>query len=216
MPSWPPNTHQDVYDELNDSLGWASSLIQRLQIAEGYGHMGLLWIAGRYYGSGQYSTNSPATAASTRMYLTPFYLARSRSIDRIAINVTIAGASGSLTRLGVYNADPDTGLPTTVLVDGGGPLTSDTTGIKESTISASINGLKWLACITQSTGVPTVTALNNSMMPNIAGYTLPSSPQANCGVTTDLINPSNPLPDVTSATWAYNAGSFPAISVRAA
>ena len=87
---------------------------------------------------------------------TPFMLAVGRTADRIGIEVTVAGtASVSVHRLGIW-ADSG-GAPGTLLVDAG-TVATDSTGLKEVTISQALaaNTLYWLGVAQQ--GAPATTA----------------------------------------------------------
>jgi hypothetical protein len=86
----------------------------------------------------------------------PMMLAVGRTADRIGIEVTSAGtASVSVHRLGIW-ADSG-GAPGTLLVDAG-TVATDSTGLKEVTISQALaaNTLYWLGVVQQ--GAPGTTA----------------------------------------------------------
>ncbi len=83
----------------------------------------------------------PLTA--DRLYAIPFYVARDRTFDRIAVDVSTAQA-GSEIRLGIYNNG--TNLAPGTLVDDSGTVDTTGTGIKTITISEALTkGLYWLA-----------------------------------------------------------------------
>lgn len=197
-----------------DVSGWATTLLGRLRIAE---HAmptgGPLWVVGRYYGSSLFSTNTSAAVTASRLYLTPFYAPRVRNIDRISINVTTAGTAGQVARVGIYNADPTTGMPAAVLIDGG-TLSVATTGAKEATVTQAIHGLVWLAVTAQG---GTLTAFNNAMIPTIVGATAVTNLGALVVVGKDTVDPTVALPTMVGATLAYGQTSTPpAVVVRAA
>lgn len=86
----------------------------------------------------------------------PIMLAVGRTPDRIGIEVTVAGtASVSVHRLGIW-AD-NGGVPGTLLVDAG-TVATDSTGLKEVTISQALaaHTLYWLGVVQQ--GAPAATA----------------------------------------------------------
>lgn len=98
-----------------------------------------------------------AFAALSRVQYTPFYLPDGTGITAIAINVTSAGAASNVVRLGLYNADPTTKLPTTVLDQG--TVAADSTGFKTLTLGATrtpsgADGLFWVAACPQGAGAP--------------------------------------------------------------
>jgi len=218
--AWPPTVHQDVTDEVTSlrtevpaARGWASTLLQRLRIGENLvGTGGILWITGRYYSSNMFGTSTTSSSAANRLYLTPMYLPAPRNVDRIGINVTLAGAAGSVARLGVYNSDPTTGLPSTVLVDGG-TVAISATGAAQVTVSATLHGLVWLAC---TSGAATLVAFSTSQSPNIMGASSLASLGAVISVGKDNVDPTVALPNLTGATLTYGITSTPpAVAVRA-
>jgi hypothetical protein len=58
-------------------------------------------------------------------------------IDRIAVDVSTAGSSGAVIRIGIYNTDPSTGEPGTVFLDAG-TVAVDTTGQKAIVLSPTV------------------------------------------------------------------------------
>lgn len=102
-----------------------------------------------YYYSGTFGySNGSGTMSVTigSMYVRPFWLPVRRSFDRIAVNVATAAAT-SVLRSGIYSHE--SGVPTSLIVDGG-TASAATTGLKELTISATLEpGLWWLAVVAQ-------------------------------------------------------------------
>lgn len=99
-----------------------------------------------------YSSIDHPLVANT-IYACPFYVVRNMTIDRLTIEVAIAGAAGTVARLGAYN---DTGAcyPNALQIDGN-TVSVATTGLKAATISTSLTkGLHWLVVV--SNGAPTV------------------------------------------------------------
>lgn len=89
---------------------------------------------------GRYFDNSPnghggatLAGAAGRIDLTPFYVPRTVTVDRIGCAVSTAVAA-SLFRALLYESDPDTGRPTNLLVSSG-DLSGATATIAEATIS---------------------------------------------------------------------------------
>lgn len=114
-------------------------------------------ISGRYYSYRSCFGGTHTTAAMTANVLTAcrFYASAAFTADRISLNVSVAGAGGTTLRLGLYTADPTTGLPAALLVDSGA-IACDSTGAKTATISQAIVAGQgyWLALSTD--GTPTV------------------------------------------------------------
>mgnify|MGYP002737179692 CR=1 FL=1 len=108
----------------------------------------------------------------SRMVALPFFVPNGRSIDRIAVNVSTAGGTGSVIRLGIY-ADSN-GVPGSLILDAG-TIDSSSTGTKEITISATklTGGRVWLAACQQGAAATSATlrAVNQISFP----YTGPSS-----------------------------------------
>jgi hypothetical protein len=92
---------------------------------------------GRYYaaGLGGAATVEPLTV--DRAYAVPVDLDQPRTLDRIGVSVTTAGAAGSVVRLGAYQTGAD-GLPGARIADFG-TVDSTTTGDKELTINQTIS-----------------------------------------------------------------------------
>jgi hypothetical protein len=109
--------------------------------------------SGRYY-SPNYN-NTFATGATTleQLRCVPFVVGRTTTFDRIAIEVTTAGAGGTV-RLGIYS-DTD-GIPGEVVLDAGTVVTS-ALGVKEIIIDQELSpGLYWLAAVPQNGVAPSI------------------------------------------------------------
>jgi hypothetical protein len=101
------------------------------------------------------TTTSTGAATATRTIFGALFLPRATALDRISINVTVAGAASTVARLGLYYADSATFEPGALLLDAG-TVATDTTGVKEATIAVTLApGLYWTAgwC----SGTPTTT-----------------------------------------------------------
>jgi hypothetical protein len=212
--TWPPDTHQDVEDDLDDAHGWASSLVGRHKLAEhAASHGALVWLTGRYYGPNILGTSTSATPTANRVAVFPVYFAQARSVDRLMCNVDTAGTAGHVARLGIWNADPDTGAPTTVLVDSGS-FSVSTTGVKETTISQTLHGLVWFGITTQS-GV--FSGWNQTMLPATVGMTSTTFAMQN-HLAYDTSAPTSALPTLPGSLTLQAAPGVvvPAVAVRAA
>ncbi len=212
--AWPPITHQDAVDEvdtLRNGKGWATTLGGRYVLSEPLRSSPLLWVAGRWYNPQIVGASTTVTPTAAELRLLALYLPAGRTVNRIGCNVTTAGSAGHVARLGVYNADPATGLPTTVLVDAG-TVAVDTTGVKEVAISATMNGLHWL-CLTTQSGA--FTALGSSTVPYLAGGTLAHGTPAN-GLAYGSVAATSALPDRTGVAPTFvGAAVVPTVGVRA-
>lgn len=109
---------------------------------------------GRYFGPfhGYSSFVDTGALTSGLLYCVPFIATISEAVDRIGIAVGTAGAAGTVVRLGIYNVDASTTLPTTLVVDGGTTLI-DTAADKIATISATLApGAYWLCLVHNDSG----------------------------------------------------------------
>lgn len=203
-----------LVSRLSDLIAAIGADVKALQFSDWVPTGGLLWVPGRYYGSSMFGTTTTSALTASRLYLTPFRVPKARSADRLSFNVTAAGAGGTVARAGIWNADAD-GFPTTVAYDPGATIAVNTTGIKEhSGAIALAAGIKWLGLV--SSGTPTVTAFNTSMIPFIAGGPTAASGGA-IVVGIDAVNAANPLPSMVGQTLSYGSTSTPpAVQLRAA
>lgn len=210
-PSW--SNHGDARTEVEDARGWAVSLRERMRIGEQTIRTPMLWVPGRYY-SAELTCTTLGTQAATasRLYLVPFYTARPRAVDQIATN--IGTAATGVVRMGIYNSDPDTGMPTTVLVDGGTGVSTNSTGAKPQTISATLDGLEWFALVTS--GTATFTALPANESAAIAGGASASNAGANHIYSAASVDATAALPSLVGATFTYATANVPIVQVRAA
>ncbi len=212
--AWPPTTHQDAVDEvdtLRDGKGWATTLGARQRITEAVRVSPLLWVVGRWYQPHLVGSTTTVAPTASELRLIPLYIPVARAVDRVGCHVSTAGTGGHVARLGIYNASPTSGLPTTVLVDAGTVLV-DTVGAKEVAITATLHGLYWLGLTAQS---GTFTALTTTGLAFIAGSTsahaIPSNALAYASV-----SPTSALPDRTGVAPVFSvAVAVPTVGVRA-
>jgi len=167
-------------------------------------------ISGRYYGHRNFYGGTPTTAAvgANTLYAQLFAVPVAMTADRIAINVTGAGAAATGVRLGVYSALAN-GQPDALLVDSGALLV-DTTGTKTATISqVFVPGVQyWLALV--SDGTPTFAA--TVVVGGPLGSTDPST--ASSTVTCVRAFTYAALPAAWGTPTSYG-GTVPHICVRA-
>jgi hypothetical protein len=85
---------------------------------------------------------------------TPLWLGTNQtwSFDALLCSITSAGATGAVMRMGVYELDPSTLTPTTLLVDAG-TVSSASTGIKTITLGSTLtSSSQWLGLAIQGEG----------------------------------------------------------------
>jgi len=101
----------------------------------------------RYFTSGIGATALTTLAlTANRLYAAPFFVPCVQSFDRIAINVTTAGAAGTLARIGIYYDNGAT-APGELTLDSG-DIAVNATGVKQVNISISLSmRLIWLAIV---------------------------------------------------------------------
>jgi hypothetical protein len=177
--------HDTIHGAVNHLAGGAQGQVPVKQSSTDY-DFGLItppWGGGDYYRSGYYSYGIPLVGSFgsvsltlNQVYVRPFLVSVRRAFDRIALNVSVAatGGSGGVIRLGIYS--PGTGVPGALLVDAG-TASSESTGVKEMTISVTLDpGVYWLAAVAQ-VATCTVTCLpSNSGSPYSShGTSAPSS-----------------------------------------
>ncbi len=212
--AWPPTTHQDAADEitsLRDGKGWAVTLGGRQRITEAARPGPLLWVVGRYFTAQMTGGASTTAPPGSELRLLPFYVPVPRTIDRVACNVSTASSTaGHVARLGVYNANAATGLPTTVLVDSG-TVAVDTTGAKDVAVSATLHGLHWLGLTAQGGSfsaalVGTLAVITGAFSPGGAVIS---------ALAYSAVDPAAALPDRTGVTADYAFSAIPLTYVRA-
>ena len=105
-------------------------------------------VAGRYYRPAVGANSALAFAlANGTEFAVPFFVSADDTFDRIAINVTVAGAAGSVIRLGIKKESG--GAPGDLVLDAG-TVDSTGTGAKTITISQSLTaGWYWLVAVGQ-------------------------------------------------------------------
>lgn len=164
--------------------------------------------SGLYYGpEGTISTAIAPPAGDLR--LVPIYFPTRRSLDRIAVNVTIVGEAGSVIRLGVYDSLPGESYPGSLLLDAGTVVGDVGTGVKAITIALNVGpGIIWLACVAQvaATTRPTLQTLSGSDYNGLFG----SSAGVINGNTSAYLQTgvSGALPGTFTVTPANSVGHF--------
>lgn len=103
-----------------------------------------------YYYLPSYNLGTRTAPTNTTSYF-PFYVQKGATFDRIAC-ATGGGFSGTaVVRLGIYNNDPTTMKPSTVVLDAGTVSCTAATTLYTITISQALNtGLYWLAANMQT------------------------------------------------------------------
>lgn len=181
-----------------------------------------LALAGGYVAGNYYTT--PAGSSQLRSYsanelrVVPYLVRSQTTFDRIAVELTTAGTTSTVFRLGIWNHNPATGQPGTLLLDAGTVAGTGATGAREATISQVLQpGWVWLGAAGQVlTGSPVLRGVSGG---------IPGSPvdvTAATGTSVGLINGlvytgvSGAFASLASTSPASLSGLSPAILLRAA
>ncbi len=105
------------------------------------------------------STGTLAIAAEN-IYASPFWVARNMSVDRLALQITVAAAAGKFMRLGLYTSTSAL-LPSTLIV-GSDAIAADATGVKTATIDVDLTR-GWYHVAVLSDGTPTIRGAANAI-----------------------------------------------------
>jgi len=102
-----------------------------------------------YWGLG--ASTSATIVVADKIYATsPLLVARPMTIDRLAVNVKVAGTAGKKARIGIYQNGTNC-YPGALLLDAG-EIAVDSTGVKAVTINQALpKGLYWMAFISDGT-----------------------------------------------------------------
>lgn len=151
----------------------------------------------------------------------PLTLARPTRIDRLGFMLVVNGGAGSVVRLGVYNNDPTTQKPTTLIVDSGS-IVADAGAVvaKTATVAAILPpGLNWLVYLAGVGGpAPNIVATPPTAIPwpPILGQNQPNG-VGNSGWNVAFTFAQLPQTFPTSGLTVSSAtANQPAIWVRAA
>lgn len=119
-------------------------------------------MTGNYFVPWPVETYGTVALFANSIYARPFFVARSMTIDALAIYITIAGAGGTVVRLGIYN--DGTNLYPGSLIQDYGTVAVDGTGTAAiASDQALTKGLYWLVYV--SDGTPTAHAAYLSFSP---------------------------------------------------
>lgn len=188
--------------------GWGSKGVRPL--AQGQ-ELGARMRPGIYYGP---QGGSAATAPTSGWLLAvPIFVPRSTTIDRIGVNVTTAGAAGSVVKVGIYADVLDSygGYPGNLVSGSEQTLVAETTGFKEATVSLPLTpGLYWLAAVVQG-GSPSVTVLSGSGN-QVVGYQAAGTVAGRLAWLQTGVTGALPA---TFSTSASSQGTAPLVQVRA-
>ncbi len=151
-------------------------------------------------------------AANDRAYSTFLAIGNAVAVDRIGVNVTVAGQVGGIARLAIYG--PARVADTLALLLDAGTVPVDSTGLKEITISQSLLP-GWYALVCRFGGVgttrPTMTVLRASTTGGGASGIAWNPAAAGANAYAGTSNPQ--VPGAFDATYTPGAGVAQAIPV---
>lgn len=132
------------------------------------------------------------------IHAVPLIITDPCTIDRLGIEITVAGTASSLSRIGIYNDNGNTG-PGTLLVDAG-TIANDSATLQLKTINQNlVPGLYWLAFVMNSNSSPTFRTVPIAGLSSILGMP-----------TTGGANPNTLI--VPAFTYAALPSTFPSYS----
>lgn len=172
----------------------------------------LLYVSGRYIDGFNHcpSASSSVGVTNDTIILYPIEIYRPVNVNAIACRVEGAGAGGDLVRLGIYNADATTGLPTTVLVDAGTASASSAGVNREMSFTSTplTAGVYWRALQADGGTMLGVVGSSYPANRNVAGISAPAaSPSYSAGLTYVGSTTNVALPDLTGATFGYSSNN---------
>jgi hypothetical protein len=135
------------------------------------GAEGFIFPTGRYHAPPSATVTTTIYASNGFSRALPVWFPRATAIDRIGIEVTLAGEAGSVIRLGAWASDTTTGLPNALLYDFG-TVPGDTTTWTPITVAVTLGpGVVWLSDSAQAavTTRPTVRTISTYAFPHLAG-----------------------------------------------
>jgi hypothetical protein len=107
-------------------------------------------VSGSYYPPTVGVASGTLTYASSRLFFTAVVVNETTTFDRIGLEVTTAGAAGTVTTVHLYSSSATSLLPDS-LITSFGSVAIDSTGIKEITISQVLEpGIYWVGNITNA------------------------------------------------------------------
>lgn len=139
-------THQDVQDEV--------TALRNADTGANLRGDQLPTIIGRYYDGSIALAASNTAMATNRQYAGLFVVNTALTIDRLGIQVSTASAASTGVKLGVFGVDSNH-LPSGAALYQSGELLTDSTGLKEASLSLALTpGVYYAAAI--FSGTPTV------------------------------------------------------------
>lgn len=167
----------------------------------------------RYYGPDNVNITTGGPHSLDLLYAIPFWVNDTLAVDRLASEITTAGAAGCVIRMGIYNSN-DSDMPDMLQVQSSA-IDGTTTGVKEATIDVTLKpGLYWLAFVNQVATTSTRTLLSSVQMPPVAATSFLNGNGALGGQSYYKTGITGVLPDSWGGTDSVGSG-VPKLMVRA-
>lgn len=171
------------------------------------------YVTGASYGNTG-AASAVRTMGGTEVRAVPVLVRSAQLFDRIGIEVTTEGDAGAVYRLGVWNHNPLTGRPGTLVLDAG-TVAGDALGYQAATISLFLEpGWYWMGAVLQTvlTGSPAIRSVTGA-----PALPMASSVGSGMGTTNNLVysGVSGALSSLVGATPSLSQNA-PVIQLRAA
>lgn len=183
----------------------AAALLDYTPQAKGY-------VAGQSYGP-------PAAGATTRVMavgslnVVPFMVRQTQAFDRITAEVTAAAGATGVIRLGIWNHNPATGLPGTLILDAG-TIDGTSVSVQSKTIAQTLpQGAVWIGAAAQVAGNPTMRAFTGGL-PLVPTWA--TTPISNNGAGIVISGQNGAFGTLVGAAIVLNVVTCPVLMLRAA
>jgi len=133
------------------------------------------WPTGKYFGANGLNDTAANTATLNRVYYMPIIVPQSVTLDRIQVTTASTFSGTASVRLGIYNMDATTGLPSTVSLDAGTVSCTAANTTYSITISKALTtGIYYLASVMQSAATTStfigLDTLNTPVLPRTSSF----------------------------------------------
>lgn len=204
---FPPESHTHTKAEISDSgEAWTDRRAGNYYRASG------MW----YYASENATQHTAVNHSQTSVFLVPFVVQKQISIQQLAIEVTTAGAAGSVGRLGLYAGDPSTCLATGLPLYDSGSIAMNTTGVKTVTPASALvlpAGLYFFAFSHNSASAFQLRSLSANAFPSVIGKTTAGGSLQGSYIN-GVRGAFGALPDASTLTQTRTQGSIYAPEYR--
>lgn len=175
------------------------------------------WPAGYYRIPAHIAQVSDSSAITADLLtMQPVLIPRRVTIDRITLRQVTLGGTGAAARLGLYAADPGTGLPSALELDAGARLLDDYTGDRFMSVSKTLEpGLYWTACILKNvTTMPVLRRIGGANFGHFPATSLDNLGSAAATRYLSAVQSYGPLPAVAPAMTADAGSHGPILGLR--